>query len=213
MSAFSNTCSLIKLASENKNVEIETLLLRANMARNSLQMWNGFSSQQLVFGKNPHPEIPLFHVPTNAPSLLVCKIPCQHFRILVLQLLLLNVMHAVSFRALLQIKKHENIQYKLPDSEEWISATVLGKPGKMTGKNKTWYNVQDHLSDEQKSVDLGRLEWNGIENLHRDEEVHTTDNVDDTSCEIAKQLELQKLCHFDTYEEVEDCGQKTISPF
>jgi hypothetical protein len=62
-----------------------------------------------------------------------------------------------------------------------------------------------------KSVDLGRLEWNAIENLHRGEEVHTTDDVDDTSCEIAKQLELQKLCHFDTYEEVEDCGQKTIS--
>jgi transposase InsO family protein len=32
---------LIKLAAENKNVEIETLLLWANMARNSLQMWNG----------------------------------------------------------------------------------------------------------------------------------------------------------------------------
>ena len=63
----------------------------------------------------------------------------------------------------LQIKKNDNIQYKLSDSEEWISATVLGKAGNMTGKNKTWYNVQDHLSNEQKSVDLGRLEWNGIE--------------------------------------------------
>jgi hypothetical protein len=69
--------------------------------------------------------------------------------------------------ALLQIKKNDNIQYKLSDSEEWISATVLGKAEKMTGKNKTWYNVQDHLSNEQKSVDLGRLEWNAIENLHR----------------------------------------------
>jgi hypothetical protein len=81
----------------------------------------------------------------------------------------------------------------------------------MTGKNKTWYNVQDHLSNEQKSVDLGRLEWNAIENLHRDEEVHTTDDVDDTSCEIAKQLELQKLCHFDTYEEVEDWSKDYVN--
>jgi hypothetical protein len=32
---------LIKLAAENKNVEIETLLSWANMARNSWQMWNG----------------------------------------------------------------------------------------------------------------------------------------------------------------------------
>ena len=113
-----------------------------------------------------------------------------------------NVPKEKTSSALLQIKKNDNIQYKLSDSEEWISATVLGKAGKMTGKNKTWYNVQDHLSNEQKSVDLGRLEWNAIENLHRDEEVHTTDDVDDTSCEIAKQLELQNLCHFDTYEEV-----------
>jgi hypothetical protein len=74
-----------------------------------------------------------------------------------------NVPKETTASALLQIKKNENIQYKLPDSEEWISATVLGKAGKMTGKNKTWYNVQDHLSNEQKSVDLGRLEWNGIE--------------------------------------------------
>jgi hypothetical protein len=42
-------------------------------------------------------------------------------------------------------QKNDNIQYKLSDSEEWISVTVLGKAGKMTGKNKTWYNVQDHL--------------------------------------------------------------------
>jgi hypothetical protein len=122
-----------------------------------------------------------------------------------------NVPKETTSSTLLQIKKNDIIQYKLPDSEERISATVPGKAGKMTGKNKTWYNVQDHLSNEQKSVDLGRLEWNAIENLHRDEEVHTTNDVDDTSCEIAKQLELQKLCHFDTYEEVEDCGQKTIS--
>jgi hypothetical protein len=55
---------LIKLASENKNVEIETLLLRANMARNSLQMWNGFSSQQLVFGKNQ-----------NLPNIMQAELP------------------------------------------------------------------------------------------------------------------------------------------
>jgi hypothetical protein len=70
-----------------------------------------------------------------------------------------NVPKETTSSTLLQIKKNNIIQYKLPDSEERISATVLGKAGKMTGKNKTWYNVQDHLSNEQKSVDLGRLEW------------------------------------------------------
>jgi hypothetical protein len=55
---------LIKLASENKNVEIETLLSWANMARNSLQMWNGFSSHQLVFGKN-----------LNLPNIMQAELP------------------------------------------------------------------------------------------------------------------------------------------
>jgi hypothetical protein len=36
-----------------------------------------------------------------------------------------NVPKETTSSALLQIKKNENIQYKLPDSEEWISATVL----------------------------------------------------------------------------------------
>jgi hypothetical protein len=55
---------LIKLAAENKNVEIETLLSWVNMGRNSLQMWNGFSSQQLVFGKNP-----------NLPNIMQAELP------------------------------------------------------------------------------------------------------------------------------------------
>ena len=36
---------LIKLEAENRNVDIETILAWANIARNSLQMWHGFSSR------------------------------------------------------------------------------------------------------------------------------------------------------------------------
>ena len=42
---------VLKFMEENKKSERQTLLSWANMARNSLQMWNGFSSHQLVFGK------------------------------------------------------------------------------------------------------------------------------------------------------------------
>ena len=45
---------LTKLHADNKTVEMQTLLSWANMARNSLQMWNGYSSHQLVFGQNPN---------------------------------------------------------------------------------------------------------------------------------------------------------------
>ena len=47
-------CMLSKLEAENSEVELETLLSLANMASNSLQRWNDFSSNQPVFGKNPN---------------------------------------------------------------------------------------------------------------------------------------------------------------
>ena len=45
---------LIKLEAEYGKMNSQTLLSWANMARNSLQMWNGYSSHQLVFGENPN---------------------------------------------------------------------------------------------------------------------------------------------------------------
>ena len=44
---------LLKLQEDNAKTDSQTLLCMANMACNSLQMWNGFSSHQLAFGKNP----------------------------------------------------------------------------------------------------------------------------------------------------------------
>lgn len=55
---------LLKLEAENSGIELGTLLTWANMARNSLQMYNGFSSHQLVFGKNP-----------NLPSMMQAGLP------------------------------------------------------------------------------------------------------------------------------------------
>lgn len=60
---------LTKLEDENKTVNIETLLAWANMARNSLQMWNGFSSHQLIFGHNP-----------NLPNIMKADLPALEFR-------------------------------------------------------------------------------------------------------------------------------------
>ena len=43
---------LLKLTEENQSTDSQTLLGWANMARDALQMWNGFSSHQLGFGQN-----------------------------------------------------------------------------------------------------------------------------------------------------------------
>ena len=45
---------LVKLEAEYGKTHSQTLLSWANMARNPLQMWNGYSCHQLVFGENPN---------------------------------------------------------------------------------------------------------------------------------------------------------------
>ena len=64
------------------------------------------------------------------------------------------------------LKANDQIQYKLNNSNEWIKATVLGRAGKVTSKNKNWYNVLETESEKQKSVDLGQLQWKTIEKNH-----------------------------------------------
>ena len=44
---------LLKLVEEIQKLDSHSLLHWKNTARNSLQMWNGYSSHQLVFGQNP----------------------------------------------------------------------------------------------------------------------------------------------------------------
>lgn len=55
---------LSKLQEDFPKVPLEVLCAWASMARNSLQMWNGYSSHQLVFGSNP-----------NVPNVITDNIP------------------------------------------------------------------------------------------------------------------------------------------
>ena len=55
---------LLKLKEQCPNTPLNVLLAWANTARNSLQMWHGFSSYQLVFGQNPNlPNVMTDHMP------------------------------------------------------------------------------------------------------------------------------------------------------
>ena len=59
-------------------------------------------------------------------------------------------------------KKGTKISYKAPEGKEKIQATVLGRAGKATSKNKYWYSVQN---DDQslESLNSERItEWNEI---------------------------------------------------
>ena len=55
---------LIKLQDQCPGTNLQVLLAWANMAKNCLQMWHGFSSYQLVFGQNP-----------NLPNIMTDQVP------------------------------------------------------------------------------------------------------------------------------------------
>jgi transposase InsO family protein len=56
------------------------------------------------------------------------------------------------------VVKNDKIQYKVSPGGEWISATVLGRGGKLSGQYKNWYNIKDDTSGEEKCLDLENVE-------------------------------------------------------
>ena len=107
-------------------------------------------------------------------------------------------------------KINDVIRYKVND--EWVTSTIMSRAGKATGKYKTWYNVKDSNNEEQ-SIDLGNIEWEKVP----DTEINIASvsnimvNSEEKETVIAKENELEKLAQFNTYEEVEECGQRVLS--
>ena len=108
------------------------------------------------------------------------------------------------------LKTNDSIRYKVQNADGWTKATVLGRAGKATGKNKYWYNLQDDISKETKSVNLDQVQWQLITDDANVNSVlkQNTISSKDTSAKLA---ELQKLQDFNTYQEVKDCGQQTVN--
>ena len=93
---------LAKLEADYRKKNSQTLLTWANMASNSLQMWNGYSSHQLVFGQNPNlPNIMSDTLPALQGST-SSKVFAQH----------LNDLHAAC-RAFIQTEADERVRRAL----------------------------------------------------------------------------------------------------
>ena len=89
-----------------------------------------------------------------------------------------------------KLKVNDRIQYKMRDADQWVTAKIMGRAGKATGKYKDWYNIRDEDSNDQKSIDQGQYVWEKL----------TTENVQTVACkiqdyeiEIAKKIELKRL--------------------
>ena len=73
---------LTKLRSEYPSYDLQTLLCWANMAKNSMQMWNGFSSYQLAVGSNPNLPNILTASPPALEGLTTSEIFAKHLNTL-----------------------------------------------------------------------------------------------------------------------------------
>ena len=98
-----------------------------------------------------------------------------------------------------------------------ISAKVLSKAGKATGRNKNWYNIQclkpEEYKGERMSVDL--IKVSGLE-LSTTEPTLTTNSdetliiMDEVSFENGKTEELESWKENHVYTEIEDNGQRCL---
>ena len=113
------------------------------------------------------------------------------------------------------LKKGDIITYEL-DSETCL-AKVINRSGKVTGELKNRFNVK--LLDQQPS----RVTLNAVDNLEKIVPVKVLVGIeeseifivvpdkDDTAIQLAKDQELENLKKFETFTEVREAGQESIS--
>ena len=95
-----------------------------------------------------------------------------------------------------KLKINDKIQYKVNDTDEWVTAKVMSRAGKATGKYKDWYSIQDDGSNEQKSIDMRQYIWKKVTSVDNNitNDVHVvTSKVQDNETEFAKETELKML--------------------
>ena len=104
-------------------------------------------------------------------------------------------------------KKGTRISYKIRGSNFYDEATILGRAGKATGKNKHWINIEG--SDKSlKSFDLGQVE----DLCELEENIYLTAvDTNDVDVRQAILVELENWKHLGVYSEAEDNGQVCVS--
>ena len=108
---------LVNLAADYGKVNSQTLLSWANMARNSLQMWNGYSSHQLVFGENPNLPNIMSNILPALEGTTSSEIFAQH----------LNALH-VAHKAFIQTEAdariRQDLRNKVRASEQYLKMVI-----------------------------------------------------------------------------------------
>lgn len=110
------------------------------------------------------------------------------------------------------LRQNDVIRYQEENSGEWKPVVVLGRAGKASGPKCNWYNVR-HSDEAENCVNLDRVQWEKLD--QQENHVYMTivprKEHDSQECNAAKQVELEKLKQFGTYEEVKDNCQTRVS--
>ena len=131
-----------------------------------------------------------------------------------------------SIRSSQQLPKvKQNITYLPTGGSTWIECEVVQRSGKATGKYRNWFYVKEKGDDASlKELDFEKdvQDWKVVENnsTERDESGASEEanavfiplqRHDEPEVRVAKEEELASWKKFQVYEELEDCGQQTIS--
>lgn len=117
-----------------------------------------------------------------------------------------------------KLKPGQMISYEHKDNGKHISAKIINKAGKSTGRNKNWYNIECTEPKEYEgvrmSMDLTKVNKLVISSAECDSALCSEDTVmmiEGVCFEKAKQEELESWQRNHVYSEVEDNGQRCVS--
>ena len=116
----------------------------------------------------------------------------------------------------LKIKPGQKVTYKDQHTGNVVSAKVLGRAGKATGRNKDWFNLEylepEGIKGISQSVDLSQVD--GLEvNSETETEIvsEQVQIVGEMSWNNAKLDEIENWKKHDVFVEENDAGQKCVS--
>ena len=112
---------------------------------------------------------------------------------------------------LLNYKEPDNksiVECKKFNDDGWKKIRILGRAGKVLGKNARWFNVQNMEEPHEK----GSINWEAVEKWKKvEEEVLLNSNQEDVEIVQAKMKELENWKELEVYEEVENKNQEYIT--
>ena len=97
--------------------------------------------------------------------------------------------------------KDDTVIYRLKPEGYWHEANVTGRGGKATELHSSWFNVKSTSIDKQYSIDFENVK---LQKQDVNVDIISKSSQNTPESDKAKQIELEKLKHFNAYTEAID---------